>query len=740
MNHFSTHGNGRVGRINHTPAEIDISLLIGAQTPHEAAEAALKIGLKPVPLHAIGATMKTKAGDKKAQGKEPMGFGWHTKTWSSRELKTTYSTVQNRGVGLLLGPNSGLIDIEIDQPKGVDSEEFRALADAELASLCGGEIPATAGWESGRGRHRLFMWDSRLQIILDAEISVIKHGRLEIRFGAGKGAQSAIPPTKHANATRQWFTDATKVARLPDAAINNLLAAAEKQIRERITKRLIGQARKLADNIREADKGDSDNGRHPTALISARTMAGFVQFYNRHDLTDQIKQILLIGYQDSKPELDAADGEFAGTIDAGWEHGLLEPLGLSDRPLNGDRAVNGTDQHNGHVATETAARSTPAAKAGEAIGLNSHAAAKVEPAKPSGLVFGKAATLATIRQRCSERVFLWPWFFARKSLNLLDGKPGVGKSRFLLESLRRIRQGEAWPDGAPQETPAESKFLWIAADGNYDQLVETADAFGIPDDAIVFPGSDIEPYEHTDLSDPVALAAIRQRLADDPAIVAVVVDTATSALGSVQQTDRTGIAAIAKGLGLVAREANAAILLIGHQNKAGGSYGDAWPAVVDCRLAMEMDGGQVRIEVTEKTRWNHRKAPVLRGTQGDAGWTFTVEPRELEAANAGAAVACATDQGKLAILEYVKRYSGQKKSDVIKRITELTGISRSTLYSGLGELTADGQVICYKNDFGKFEADCLDIGPPDSDSQTDGSDQHIEGERVPDGEGGFVPF
>jgi hypothetical protein len=295
MNNISTPGNAGVVQF------VDVHDLIRSKTPLEAARAALRAGLLPLPLHAIGTAIKSKSGDKVATGKEPVWFKWQEKKEiTDTELRRGLS-VKGRGVGLRLGPTGRVIDIEIDA-KGENPAEFAELADAELAALFGGEIPSTAGWMSARGRHRLFLWDDRLKPIFDNEIAVVEYGRLEIRLGAGKGAQSAIPPTIHQSGERSWF-DETVVASLNDAAISNLLKAADKQMQAKKTKRLIGQCQNFCDQIRSAQAGDKATGRHPTALKLARTMAGLIAGENAAELEHQCKSMLLEAYRNSKPEL-----------------------------------------------------------------------------------------------------------------------------------------------------------------------------------------------------------------------------------------------------------------------------------------------------------------------------------------------------------------------------------------------------------------------------------------------------
>lgn len=714
-------------RIMNDQNAVDASCLIAAETTLDAAKAALKAGLRPIPIYAIGEEYKTQCGIKVSDGKPPIGGSWGKRTWTDASLEKTFGQNQGRNVGLLMGPQGGIIDIEMDRTDDMDVETFDRLADEELAELCGGEIPETVGWRSGRGVHRIFLWDDRLGA---CEKNAFKHGRLEIRLGAAKQIQSVIPPSSHATGERAWLDGPKTIASLPDVAIERIIEAAKpkpkeveppaakakhnghtgamasdakfyaalaagESIPDAVTKRdseryeeerLLGQARALAQNILNATKGDTNTGRHPTALRMAKTMSGLIAGHGRDDLAGACRGILIEAYRDSKPELNRDDPEFEQCISDGWNYGA--------GPGN---------------AITLDEREKPGVKPGTAES-QARVDQKSEGARPfGGLDLGPPATLATFRARAAAREFLWDYWIAKRCLNLIDGTPGVGKSRFVMDLLRRIRHGEMWPDKRPMKQDDRTRFLWVAADSNYDQLVETATAFGIDDDALIFPGDESRPYDFTDLTDIDTIQAIETRLATEKPEV-MVIDTATNACGDKQQMDRTEIGRIAKQLAKMANEHNVAVVLIGHQNARGGSYGDSWPANVDSRIKMEDDGDAVRFELV-KSRWDKLKAPVMRGRQSDEGWTFEVEPRDIELPRSlPGETLSVTGRAKRAIADYVTRYPSAKKTDVAKRIGEITSISRSSVYAALKEMIEDSEVIESIQNFGSFEAPVLDIG------------------------------
>jgi hypothetical protein len=103
-------------------------------------------------------------------------------------------------VGLLLGPESGVVDVEYDDPAGRD----------QLAAFGVLDIP-TPTYRSARGEHRLFRWEPWMPAA-----AAIKAEAIEIRIG-GRAAQSVLPPSRHpTGAAYEWLTDpATPIAGFP---------------------------------------------------------------------------------------------------------------------------------------------------------------------------------------------------------------------------------------------------------------------------------------------------------------------------------------------------------------------------------------------------------------------------------------------------------------------------------------------------------------------------------------------
>ncbi len=130
--------------------------------------------------------------------KRPLGAAWQTK--STDDLGVVARWLAGRSnVGLLLGPDSGVVDVEFDEPAGL--EQLAAFGITDLH---------TPTWRSARGEHRLFKWEPWMPLT-----AVVKADSLEIRIG-GRAAQSVLPPSVHpCGGKYEWIVPPSLVAIAP---------------------------------------------------------------------------------------------------------------------------------------------------------------------------------------------------------------------------------------------------------------------------------------------------------------------------------------------------------------------------------------------------------------------------------------------------------------------------------------------------------------------------------------------
>lgn len=133
-------------------------------------------------------------------GKRPVGTAWQTRSTDNVFMVTSWLQ-KGHGVGLLLGPASGVVDVEYDAEDG-----RQWLADLGILDI------RTPTWRSSRGEHRLFRWAEWMPPAAVAHV-----GSLEVRIG-GKAAQSVLPPSVHPQGVRyEWVTrpSETPIAAFP---------------------------------------------------------------------------------------------------------------------------------------------------------------------------------------------------------------------------------------------------------------------------------------------------------------------------------------------------------------------------------------------------------------------------------------------------------------------------------------------------------------------------------------------
>lgn len=138
-----------------------------------------------------------------AKGKAPRLPDWPAKATADEELLAELlASYPNCNIGLRLGPGSGLIDIEYD------SEEGKRTAE-RLFTGC-----VTPTYTSRRSTHRLFRYTDQLPAK-----PWLKAEGLEIRIGAGGGAQSVAPPSRHPDGTLYQWVDGLSIYEVDPAEV-----------------------------------------------------------------------------------------------------------------------------------------------------------------------------------------------------------------------------------------------------------------------------------------------------------------------------------------------------------------------------------------------------------------------------------------------------------------------------------------------------------------------------------------
>jgi hypothetical protein len=241
----------------------------------------------------------------------------------------------------------------------------------------------------------------------------------------------------------------------------------------------------------------------------------------------------------------------------------------------------------------------------------------------------EAADCDTILALMKEREWLWGdpvanvGWFVQRGLHLVEGKEGTGKTRWLMDLKRRWGNDLKWPDGSDITMDIDAKMLFVASDSHFDQIAMTAQDFTIDTKSIIFTGPKGDPYAYTSLDDPTTIALIRHWCTKYK-VGMVVIDTLMAASAK-PLVDPQEVAKIAHPLRELARELNVAIVLVGHLNSQGETWGRAMGRQCDNVIRMEADEhDEQRITIRSvKARWNRFALPTIEGRQSETGWEYT---------------------------------------------------------------------------------------------------------------------
>jgi hypothetical protein len=213
---------------------------------------------------------------KKQCGKHPAGGdGWqHRVARTEEDLESWIEEYERTGVpfnvGVVLGPSTGIIDIEWDDP-----------AAQQYAEQIGLTRIATPTYTSGRSEHRLFLWDDRFEHI---EKAVVYPGGLEVRLGVGaKASQSVIPCSWHWKGMQYKWKPTLRIDEVQLAPVPEELARAI------ASGKVNGRSSTKLKSSRHVIHGDVGEGyRHPTLLALATKLVMRNEFYEDDDEQEDI--------------------------------------------------------------------------------------------------------------------------------------------------------------------------------------------------------------------------------------------------------------------------------------------------------------------------------------------------------------------------------------------------------------------------------------------------------------------
>lgn len=308
---------------------------------------------------------------------------------------------------------------------------------------------------------------------------------------------------------------------------------------------------------------------------------------------------------------------------------LVEGFGLTD-----DQAYGVLQGWNGSCKPEWSERDLrhkiESARAKADPGKIGHLLVKIQPSTgkssiPDG-VQKADATVADLIRLGQSMQWLWHGWMQRGVLVGIAAEPGAGKTRFCADLAKRITHGLPWPDGTPPSLDKGSKVLWLCCDGQWGEITQFPEQFGIPPEAIYLNSWNLDPTDGTVLDEAKHFKELEDRI-NRTGVSLVFVDTVMNSTTHNTTRPEEGVKYF-KPLAEVAQKTNTTIVLVTHLSAAGEALGRR--IVGQCRqmISLEKIEGEPNNSPKRKiyiSKSNSVFPPELTATMGNSGNEYVGE-------------------------------------------------------------------------------------------------------------------
>lgn len=309
------------------------------------------------------------------------------------------------------------------------------------------------------------------------------------------------------------------------------------------------------------------------------------------------------------------------------------------------------------------------------------------------------ATVADVRRILSGTRWVWDGWIPTARIAGIAGSEGTGKTRFALDLCRRVWNGLPWPDGSEMTLPKESRFVWICADAHQDELAEILPAFGIPDEAVVFPTTPDDPYGGTDIDNPETFEALAAAIeAVRPALVFI--DTLTSAT-SRDLCDQRTMKPLKTSMAHLTQTFQVPILFMLHLSREGQALGRRIKAVTRTLMHLECPNQEqpTRLRLwVEKTF--SKRPPQLGVTMTDTGNQYDNDPPsplELNPSNRRSRPVGRPSTGQDLARSFILATVSQRGTCRLAALIDefiASGGSKSSFFRARDVMVSAGEIIC----------------------------------------------
>lgn len=274
------------------------------------------------------------------------------------------------------------------------------------------------------------------------------------------------------------------------------------------------------------------------------------------------------------------------------------------------------------------------------------------------------ATVADLIRLGQSLQWLWPGWIQRGVLVGIAAEPGAGKTRFCADIARRVNHALPWPDGTAPTLDRGAKVMWLCCDGQWGEITQFPQQFGIPPEAIYLNSWNLDPTDGTVLDEAKQFKDLEERI-NRTGVSLVFVDTVMNSTTHNTTRPEEGVKYF-KPLAEVAQKTNTTIILVTHLSAGGEALGRR--IVGQCRqmISLEKIEGEPHNSPKRKiyvSKSNSVIPPELTATMGNSGNEYAGEALREEVRKVDPHAWLAT---------YLK--SGKKPMDLILIDSKLHGI------------------------------------------------------------------
>lgn len=236
------------------------------------------------------------------------------------------------------------------------------------------------------------------------------------------------------------------------------------------------------------------------------------------------------------------------------------------------------------------------------------------------------ATAADLIRLGKTLQWIWPGWIQRGALVSIAAEPGTGKTRFVADLIRRVINGEPWPDGHAPTLPSGGKIMWVPSDGQWGEICEIPTQFGFPAENIILNAWSDDPTGGTIFDEDKEFADLSARIARNN-VDLIFIDSAMNATSHGTMKPEDAIKFFVP-LMRIASERNCAIILITHLSKDGQALGRRIVGQVRQLIRIVGPNTNPDLQPNERAIYvekSNSKLPIgLIGTMHDSGTDYRV--------------------------------------------------------------------------------------------------------------------